>query len=81
VIVCASYSLGHFLADQRGATAIEYGLKAALIAVATMSVVFTTCPSRKLNPRVAMMQPRQNCHGDNGSASLDRATERSILIQ
>lgn len=33
---------GRFLADQRGATAIEYGLMAALIGVAIMSVVFST---------------------------------------
>ena len=34
--------LRDFLADQRGATAIEYGLIAALIGVAIMSIVFTT---------------------------------------
>ena len=31
-----------FLADQRGATAIEYGLMTALIGVAIMSIVFST---------------------------------------
>jgi len=31
-----------FPADRRGATAIEYGLMAALISVAIMSIVFTT---------------------------------------
>jgi len=34
--------IGRFLADQRGATAIEYGLMAALIGVAIMTIVFTT---------------------------------------
>jgi pilus assembly protein Flp/PilA len=34
--------LGRFIADQRGATAIEYGLMAALIGVAIMTIVFTT---------------------------------------
>jgi Flp pilus assembly pilin Flp len=38
----AQSSVGHFMANQRGATAIEYGLMAALIAVAIMSIVFTT---------------------------------------
>jgi hypothetical protein len=47
----------------------------------TLGGTYSGCPSRKLNPRVAMMQPKQNWHSDNGSASLDRATERSILIQ
>jgi pilus assembly protein Flp/PilA len=32
--------LGRFLADQRGATAIEYGLIAALISVAIIATVF-----------------------------------------
>ncbi len=35
-------SAGRFLADQRGATALEYGLMAALISVAIMTVVFST---------------------------------------
>jgi pilus assembly protein Flp/PilA len=34
--------LGDFLADRSGATAIEYGLMAALIGVAIMSIVFST---------------------------------------
>ena len=34
--------VSRFLADQRAATAIEYGLMAALISVAIMSIVFTT---------------------------------------
>ena len=38
----AKSGVGRFLADQRGATAIEYGLIAAGIALAIMSVVFTT---------------------------------------
>jgi pilus assembly protein Flp/PilA len=33
--------LGRFLTDQRGATAIEYGLIAALISVAIIVVVFS----------------------------------------
>ena len=33
---------GRFLADQRGATAIEYGLMVALIGIAILAVVFTT---------------------------------------
>jgi pilus assembly protein Flp/PilA len=32
--------LGRFLADQRGATAIEYGLIAALISVTIIATVF-----------------------------------------
>ena len=35
-------NFGRFLANQRGATAIEYGLMAALIGVAIMGVVFST---------------------------------------
>jgi pilus assembly protein Flp/PilA len=38
----AKSSVGRFLADQRGATAIEYGLMVALIGVAIMTIVFTT---------------------------------------
>ena len=34
--------VGRFLADQRGATAIEYGLMVALIGIAIMTIVFTT---------------------------------------
>lgn len=37
----AKSSLGRFLADPRGATAIEYGLMVALISVAIMTIVFT----------------------------------------
>jgi pilus assembly protein Flp/PilA len=33
---------GRFLADQRGATAIEYGLMVALIGIAIMTIVFAT---------------------------------------
>jgi pilus assembly protein Flp/PilA len=33
--------LGRFLADQRGATAIEYGLIAALISVTIIATVFS----------------------------------------
>jgi pilus assembly protein Flp/PilA len=36
----AARSLGRFLADRRGTTAIEYGLIVTLIAVAIMSTVF-----------------------------------------
>ena len=35
-------SVGRFLADQRGTTAIEYGLMVALIGIAIMAIVFTT---------------------------------------
>jgi pilus assembly protein Flp/PilA len=38
----AKSRVGRFVADQRGATAIEYGLMVSLIAVAIMSIVFTT---------------------------------------
>lgn len=34
--------LGRFAADQRGATAIEYGLMVALIGLAIMTIVFQT---------------------------------------
>ena len=37
----AKSCIGRFLADQRGATAIEYGLMVALIGVAIMTIVFT----------------------------------------
>ena len=36
----AARSLGRFLVDRRGATAIEYGLMVALISVAIMATVF-----------------------------------------
>jgi len=36
------FLVSRFLTDRRAATAIEYGLMAALIAVAIMSIVFTT---------------------------------------
>ena len=38
------------------------------------------CPSRKLYPRVVMMQSRQNRHSNDSSMSLDRSTERRILF-
>jgi pilus assembly protein Flp/PilA len=38
----ATSSVGRFLADRRGATAIEYGLMVTLIGVAIMAVVFST---------------------------------------
>jgi pilus assembly protein Flp/PilA len=37
----AKSSVGRFAADQRGATAIEYGLMVALIGIAIMTIVFT----------------------------------------
>src|SRR6266478_5303433 len=37
------------------------------------------CRSRKLYPRILMMQAGQNGRGDNGSASLDRPPQRRIL--
>ena len=39
------------------------------------------CPSRKSYPCVAMMQPRQNGRSGNISVSLDRSTQRRILVQ
>jgi hypothetical protein len=39
------------------------------------------CPFRKSYPRVAMMQPRQNGRGGNGSVPLNRSTQRRILVQ
>ena len=39
------------------------------------------CRSRKLYPRILMMQAGQNGRGDNGSASLDRPPQRRILVQ
>ena len=38
----AKSCIGRFIADQRGATAIEYGLMVALIGIAIMTIVFTT---------------------------------------
>jgi pilus assembly protein Flp/PilA len=37
----AACCLGRFLADRRGATAIEYGLMVALIGVAILTTVFS----------------------------------------
>jgi pilus assembly protein Flp/PilA len=37
----ATATLGRFLADRRGATAIEYGLMVALIGLAVMTTVFS----------------------------------------
>lgn len=39
------------------------------------------CSFRKSYPRVAMMQPRQNGRSGNVSISLDRSTQRRILVQ
>ena len=38
----ATAALGRFIADRRGATAIEYGLMVALIGLGIMTIVFTT---------------------------------------
>jgi pilus assembly protein Flp/PilA len=38
----AKSAVGRFLADQRGATAIEYGLMVALIGMAIIATVFST---------------------------------------
>jgi pilus assembly protein Flp/PilA len=38
----ATAAVGRFIADRRGATAIEYGLMVALIGLAIMTIVFTT---------------------------------------
>jgi pilus assembly protein Flp/PilA len=38
----ATAAIGRFIADRRGATAIEYGLMVALIGLAIMTIVFTT---------------------------------------
>ena len=40
-----------------------------------------TCAFRKSYPRVAMMQPRQDGRSGNVSVSLDRPTQRRILVQ
>jgi pilus assembly protein Flp/PilA len=37
----ATAALGRFIADRRGATAIEYGLMVALIGLAVMTTVFS----------------------------------------
>jgi hypothetical protein len=50
--------------------AIEYGWASNQVAPAT------PCPSRKSYPRVAMMQPGQNRHSDNGGADADVALRR-----
>jgi pilus assembly protein Flp/PilA len=42
IVRSARSCIGRFIADQRGATAIEYGLMVALIGVAIMTIVFTT---------------------------------------
>jgi hypothetical protein len=41
----------------------------------------STGPFRKSYPRVAMMQPRQDGRSGNVSVSLDRVTQRRILVQ
>jgi pilus assembly protein Flp/PilA len=38
----AASCIGRFVADRRGATAIEYGLMVSLIGIAIMTIVFTT---------------------------------------
>lgn len=38
----AASRVGRFIADRRGATAIEYGLMVSLIGIAIMTVVFAT---------------------------------------
>ena len=38
----AASCLGRFIADRRGATAIEYGLMVSLIGIAIMTIVFAT---------------------------------------
>src|SRR5215216_2599240 len=43
------------LADRRGASFLVF-----------LRRVAATCPSQKSYPRVAMMQPRQNGHSNNG---------------
>ena len=47
----------------------------------TLRAVCLTCPSRRSYPRVAMMQSRQNGRSGNFSVSLDRSTQRRILVQ
>src|SRR5262249_36614658 len=39
------------------------------------------CPFRKSDPHVAMVQSRQDGNGGNGTVSLDRSTQRCILVQ
>ena len=39
-----------------------------------------SCPFRKQCPRIAMMQARQNGRSGNLSVSLDRSTQRRILV-
>ena len=38
----AKSCIGRFAADERGTTAIEYGLMVALIGIAIMAIVFST---------------------------------------
>ena len=38
----ATAAVSRFIADRRGATAIEYGLMVALIGLGIMTIVFTT---------------------------------------
>ena len=38
----ATSCVGRFMADRRGATAIEYALMVSLIGIAIMSIVFST---------------------------------------
>jgi hypothetical protein len=47
----------------------------------TIFSLLSACPFRKSYPRVAMMQPRQDGRSGNVSVSLDRATQRRILVQ
>ena len=43
--------------------------------------LLNACPFRKSYPRIAMMQARQNGRSGNLSVSLDRSTQRRILVQ
>lgn len=41
-LAAAVIPLRRFLADSRGATAVEYGLIVALLSIAIMAIIFTT---------------------------------------
>jgi integrase len=60
---------------------IERAAIAARLGIKAHAHMLRHCPFRKSYPRVAMMQPRQDRRSGNVSVSLDRATQRRILVQ
>src|ERR1700757_4828163 len=56
-------------------------VRSCVLPVGNLQSRAITCPSRKLHPHVAMMQSAQHWCRDDGSASLDGASQRRVLAQ